>query len=155
LKDNLMVASIAAFVVGAVLILIAEVGGVDQARVFGAALIALGGVGIGMDTGLADPRRLRVPEWLRHWRSTIGVVATVLAVAPVLVVLLGILAGIFGDETGDRSGLLMAVGAIISILMLAAVVATALISVQSIVRAARGVPSPNDPAELDAEGSGR
>jgi hypothetical protein len=135
--------------------LVAEVGGVDQTRVFGAALIALAGIGIGIDTGLADPRKLRVPEWLRHWRSTIGVIAAVLAVTPVVIVLLGLLAGIFGDTAEGRSGVLMAIGAIIAILMLIAVVATALISIQSIVRAARGVPSPNDPAELDAEGSGR
>jgi hypothetical protein len=92
---------------------------------------------------------------MRHWRSSIGVVAAVLAVGPVVIVLLGILAGLFGDAEGDRSTGLMALGAVISILMLLAVVGTAVISVQAIVRASRGQPSPGDPADLDAEGSGR
>jgi hypothetical protein len=144
--DNALPLSIASTVIGIVLILLAEFGDVHEVRVFGAILITNGGIGLGIHTGLADPRKLRVPDWLRQWRSAIAVTSTVLVVAPAVVVLVGLLLGTFGDADGNRDGLLMALGLLIGIAMLAAVLATSILSIKSMLRAS------NEPPEAMAHG---
>src|SRR5688572_31793298 len=104
LLDHLLPTSIATVVVGIVLVLVSELGDIHELRVFGAALISGGGLGIGTETGLADPRKLRAPDWMRSWRAVLGIAAGWLAILPVLIVLAMALAGVFGDG-GDRNSL--------------------------------------------------
>ena len=141
LLEHIVPSSIASFVIGVILVLIAEVGEVHETRIFGAGLITGAGIGFGIATGLADPRKLQIPEWLKHWRSAIGITAAILALAPAVIVLGGVLIGAFGDAEGNRSGAMLALGFIVALLMLLATLITGGISIRAIARAA------NQPAE--------
>ena len=141
LLDNMLASSVGSFVLGVVLVLIAEFGDIHEARIFGAGLISSAGIGFGIATGLADPRKLSVPEWLKSWRATIGVIAAALAIAPAIVVLGGVLVGTFGDADGNRSGTMLVTGFLVALLMLLATAVTGGISIRAITQAA------NEPAE--------
>lgn len=153
LGENLRLVSAVVFVVGFAVLLISELGEVHELRVFAAGLISLAGVGFGIDTGLADPRTLRVPTWLRSRRAVIGIISTVVAIAPAVVALVALLAGLAGDAGRDRSSMLMALGALIGVLMLAATLATGGLTIARINRAANEQPDPGDPSSLDGEGA--
>ena len=56
LSEHLRVFSAVAFAFGVAGLIISELGGVHQLRVFAAGLVALGGIGLGIDAGLAPPR---------------------------------------------------------------------------------------------------
>jgi hypothetical protein len=133
LWNNLLPLSIVSTVAGIALIAIAEFGDVHEARVFGATLILLGGTGIGTHTGLADPRRLRVPGWLTRWRGAIGAIVTALVVAPPVIVLVRL---IFGPNGGSGGILARVLGAAIGLAMLVATLLAAYLSISSITRAA-------------------
>ena len=141
LLDNMLASSIGSFVLGVVLVLIAEFGNIHETRIFGAGLISSAGIGFGIATGLADPRKLSVPEWLKSWRAAIGVTAAVLAIAPAIVVLGGVLVGTFGDADGNRSGAMLVVGFLVGLAMLLATAVTGGISIRAIARAS------NEPAK--------
>jgi hypothetical protein len=134
-STNLLISSIAATAVGIVLVLLAEFGGVHAVRFIGAGLVTTGGVGIGIDTGLADPRKLRVPPAVRRWRVALGLVALLLVVVPALIVLLGVVVGLYGDAHHNRSAVLATFGGIIGGLLFLAVITTSVISARSMVRA--------------------
>lgn len=156
LLDHLLPTSIASVVVGFVLVLISELGDIHELRVFGAALISGGGLGIGTETGLADPRKLRVPDWMRSWRAVLGIAAGWLAILPVLIVLAMALGGVFNDG-GDRNSLTLALGALIIVLMGAAVLVSGLASLWRIYDASNDRPgeqgaSAAEVAEASKEG---
>jgi|GEM_PF-1058597 len=150
--QHLRVLSIAVFALGFAGLLISELGDVHQLRVFAAGLISLGGVGIGIDTGLADPRTLRVPDWMRSRAAVIGVVSTVAAIAPAVVALVAMVGGINGADGLDRSDVAIALGLLIGFLMLIATLMTGGLTVLRIVRAAGE--SPADGREHAPNGEG-
>lgn len=139
--------SIGSVVLGVILVLISELGDVHELRIFGAALISGGGFGIGVETGLADPRTFRVPDWVRDWRAVLGIAAGWLAILPVLIVLGMALAGVFGDG-GDRSGVTLALGALSIVAMGVAVLVAGLASLWRIYDA-----SNDEPGEQGASAS--
>jgi len=152
---HLLPISIGSVIVGIILVLIAELGDVHALRIFGALLITNGGLGIGAETGLADPRKLRVPSWMRDWRAFIGLVAGLLAVIPVVIVLAMGLGGIFG-EAADRSSLMLALGALVLVVLAVSVLLTGIVSLRAILRAANQNPAeqganPHEIAEASKE----
>ncbi len=153
LSEHLRLVSAVAFAVGVAGLLISELGDVHQIRVFAAALISLAGVGFGIDTGLADPRTLRVPAWLRSRRAAIGIISTVVAIAPAVVALVALLVGLAGNAGDDRSAMLLVLGALIGALMLAATLATGGLTIARIARAANEQPNPGNPATVEGEGA--
>lgn len=153
LGEHLRLVSAVAFALGVAGLLVSELGEVHELRVFAAAFISLAGVGFGIDTGLADPRTMRVPGWLRSRRAAIGVISTLAAIAPAVAALVALLAGMAGDAGTDRDAALMVLGVLIGALMLAATLATGGLTVARITRAASEKPSPGNPAELDGEGA--
>ena len=140
LMDNLLPISIGSVVLGIILVLVAELGDVHELRIFGAGLISLGGLGIGTETGLADPRKLSAPKWLRDWRAVLGIAAGWLAILPVLIVLAMALAGVFGDG-GTRNAATLALGALIILLMGVAVLVAGVASFWRIYDASNDKPS--------------
>jgi len=147
--------SIASIALGIILVLIAEFGEVHETRIFGAALITGGGTGIGIHTGLADPRAWRGWTLLRSRRLVLALVGTALAVLPVLVVLAGALVGVAGDADGDRGGLALLLGVLVAVAMALAVLATALVSVKAMTRAVAERPRVGgDPGQIEGEGTG-
>jgi hypothetical protein len=156
LLDHLLPISIGSVVVGIILVLISELGDIHELRIFGAALISGGGLGIGTDTGLADPRKLRVPDWMKSWRAVLGIAAGWLAILPVLIVLAMALAGPFSDG-GDRSSLTLATGVLIIVLMGLSVIVAGLLSLWRIYDASNDRPaeqgaSAAEVAEASTEG---
>jgi hypothetical protein len=140
LFDHLLPTSIASVVVGIILVLVSELGDIHELRIFGAALISGGGLGVGTATGLADPRQFRVPDWVRNWRAVLGITAGWLAILPVLIVLVMALAGVFGDG-GDRDSLTLALGALIIILLGGAVLVSGIASLWRIYDASNDKPA--------------
>lgn len=155
-RERLFVASVATFALGVVLLLISELLPLHEIRVPVATLISLGGIGAGIDIGLSAPGRLKVPTFLRTWRGAIATAAAVLAVAPVLVVLLVALVGVVGDADVDRSGSVLALGAVVVLAMAAITVLLAVQSIQAILRAVKQTPADglSPEAREAAEGTG-
>lgn len=153
ISKHLRLLSAVAFVLGVAGLLVSELGNVHQLRVFAAGLISVAGIGFGIDTGLADPRTLRVPAWLHSRRAAIGIISTVVVIAPAALALVALLAGIAGDAGTDRDTLLLILGVLIGALMLAATLLTGGLTVVRIARAAREEPNPGDPTMLDGEGA--
>ncbi len=148
--------SIGSVVVGVILVLISELGDVHALRIFGAALISGGGFGIGIEAGLADPRKFRVPGWVRDWRAVLGIAAGWLAILPVLIVLGMALAGVF-NEGGDRSGVTLVLGTLIILAMGIAVIVAGIASLWRIYDASNDEPgeqgaSAAEVAEANVEG---
>ena len=102
LNKHVRLVSAVAFVLGIAGLLISEFGEIHQLRIFGAGLISAAGIGFGIDTGLADPRKLRVPSWVHSRRAVIGVATTIIAITPVTLALAAILVGLAGDAGHDR-----------------------------------------------------
>ena len=156
LLAHLLPISIGSVVIGIILVLIAELGDVHELRIFGALLITNGGLGIGMHTGLADPRKLQAPSWVRDWRAVLGIAAGWLAILPVLIVLGMALVGVFGDG-GDRSTATLVLGALIILLMAIAVLVAGVASLWRVYDASNDVPSEqgasaSEAAEASMEG---
>ena len=156
LLDHMLPISVGSVVLGIILVIVSELGDIHELRIFGAALISGGGLGIGTATGLADPRKLRVPDWMRSWRAVLGIAAGWLAILPVLIVLAMALAGVFGDG-GDRNSLTLVLGALIIILMGIAVLVSGLASLWRIYDASNDRPgeqgaSAGEIAEAKTEG---
>lgn len=143
--------SLGAALAGIVVFIIAEMVPVHELRLVGASLVAGGGTGIGIYTGLADPRMLRIPAVLRDWRVALGALAALLMVAPVLAVLIAALVGLTANTAQARDGGALALGALVSILMLFGTTAITVASVRAIIRAGTEQPRPSgNVAETEA-----
>jgi uncharacterized membrane protein len=146
-----LLVSLAASVAGMAVFIVAELGGVHALRLVGAFLIAGGGTGIGIYTGLADPRVLRIPPAVRSWRVGLGVAAALLMVLPVIAVLAGALFGMFGDTAEPRDGSAVALGVVVSLLMLIGMAGVSVAGIRAIIRAGTELPRPSgDASELEA-----
>jgi hypothetical protein len=141
-----ILASIGAVLAGIICVILAEYGDMHWIRLVGAILIAGGGTAIGMYTGLADPRMLRIPGWLRSYRVTFALIATAMIVVPSVAVLVGAFIGLLRETETTRDGLLLSLGTAIALLMLAGTVLTAAISVRAIIAAGREQPRPSGEA---------
>jgi hypothetical protein len=134
-RRQAMSISIALAAVGMIVIVVGEIAARGWTRVIGAALISVGGVGLGVLTGLIPTRREPMLDRLRRWRTGIVVLAVVVLVLPILVALA---AGVIGTFTGGGgSTALKVAGALTGLLMFAAVAASAWIGVQATLRATR------------------
>lgn len=141
-------ASVAGVVVGLALILLAELGHQEWARVFGAALIALGGIGAGLVLGWFQPVRERWLPALRDQRVGLGLLVALILVLPVVVALVAALAGLgsaLDDTTSDAAVL---GGGLVALLMLAATLGSGWIAIRAIRRA--GEPGGESPGEEEA-----
>lgn len=143
------IASAAAVVLGIALILLSELGGVHEVRVFGAGLISLGGIGLGILAGLDQPRRVEWLTWLRDRRVALGMIAALVSVAPVVVAFAAALVALPAALGEGRAGMAL-LGGLIALLMLIASVGCFVLAVRAIRRAARPV-MPGSPAEAGEE----
>lgn len=126
--------------IGLVFILLAELAGLDWLRVFGAALISFGGIGLGVLAGLELPARERLlgaGQWLRDWRVVIGIVAAVLPVSPVLAALVAALVGLGGSGNPGADETVVVIGAIIAVAMLVLTAGGLVIAIRAIRRASQ------------------
>jgi hypothetical protein len=143
MTKHLMIA-FAHVIVGIGVVIIAEWQHLHWLRLVGAILISGGGTIIGVYTGLADPRMLRVPEWLKSWRVTAALVTTLIITLPAVAVLIGVFAGLFRDTPTARDAGMLAFGAIVALLMLALTALLAVVAIRSIIHAGREQPRPSE-----------
>ncbi len=148
-RGRYRIASAAAVVLGIALILLSELGGVHEVRVFGAGLISLGGIGLGILAGLDQPRRVEWLTWLRDRRVALGMIAALVSVAPVVVAFAAALVALPAAMGEGRAGMAL-LGGLIALLMLIASVGCFVLAVRAIRRAARPV-MPGSPAEAGEE----
>ncbi|MFO7271572.1 MAG: hypothetical protein DIU58_009000 [Sphaerobacter thermophilus] len=148
-RGRYRIASAAAVVLGIALILLSELGGVHEVRVFGAGLISLGGIGLGILAGLDQPRRVEWLSWLRDRRVALGMIAALVSVAPVVVAFAAALVALPAAMGEGRAGMAL-LGGLIALLMLIASVGCFVLAVRAIRRAARPV-MPGSPAEAGEE----
>lgn len=148
-RGRYRIASAAAVVLGIALILLSELGGVHEVRVFGAGLISLGGIGLGILAGLDQPRRVEWLTWLRDRRVALGMIAALVSVAPVVVAFAAALVALPAALGEGRAGMAL-LGGLIALLMLIASVGCFVLAVRAIRRAARPV-MPGSPAEAGEE----
>lgn len=134
-RSEYTIAAAVAAVVGLGLILLSELGGVDQARVFGAALITVGGIGLGVLAGLGE---VRPGQWLGRLRAQRVALGMALAVVLVLPVLAGLVGALVGLASAGGNGAVVATGAVIALLMLAGTGGALGMSIQAIRQAGRG-----------------
>ncbi len=125
LKERYHQLAVAAFLVGVGLITAAEISDrFGWATVFGATLITLSALGIGIWIGLLKPGRWHVPGWLKTRRVAVGLIGLVFLFFPVV---LALLAGLLSLANGvDGTGWVYAVGVLILLLFIV-VIADALI----------------------------
>ncbi|ACZ40310.1 hypothetical protein [Sphaerobacter thermophilus] len=148
-RGRYRIASAAAVLLGIALILLSELGGVHEVRVFGAGLISLGGIGLGILAGLDQPRRVEWLSWLRDRRVALGMIAALVSVAPVVVAFASALVALPAAMGEGRAGMAL-LGGLIALLMLIASVGCFVLAVRAIRRAARPV-MPGSPAEAGEE----
>lgn len=125
-----------ALVIGFILITIAEMPDFDWTRALGAAAITVGGIGLGVYVGLSNPGRYRaVRDRLSSSKVGIGLVVVTLLFLPAL---LGLVAGIIGLLSDpDGTGWVMATGAALLVVTLAATSAAFAVGIAAVVGAGR------------------
>ncbi len=121
--------------VGVLAIVVGAIAGWGWTRIVGATLITVGGTVLGALVAFVEPRRQRPHARLRALRATIAIIAAVLLVLPVVAALVAALIGLFAGG-GDRSGGLLAAGALVGLFLLAATVFSTLVAIRATQRAA-------------------
>ena len=116
---------------GVVLITLAEMPSLHWTRVFGATAISLGALGLGVYVGLTQPGRYATARArLAAAKQPIGIVVLVLLFLPAV---LGLGAGVIGLFDGpDGNGWVVATGAVVLALMLAATAAAFVVGLRAV-----------------------
>jgi len=135
-RSNATILSIGAAVIGIAVVVVSEVAGISWARIIGIGLISLGGIGVGIASGLGDERPGRWLGRLRDARVALGVALTIVMVVPVAAALVGAVVGFFSAVGSGLNPAVVSGGGLIALLMLAAAVGSVWISVRAIRRAA-------------------
>jgi hypothetical protein len=146
-KDRLAMLSAGAAGLGILLIVLAETMHQDWLKLFAAGLISVGGVGLGIEFGLADPRKWGFVEKIKAARLPVSYFIIAFTTLPVVVVLLAAFIGLFGDK-GSTSAAGIAGGVMIVLFMTIATLLTVAMAVSSVQRAFR-----KSPGGADAEGT--
>jgi hypothetical protein len=139
-KDRLVLLSSAAVLLGVVLIVLAETLHWEWTKIFGAGLITVGGVGLGVEFGFSAPRGWGIVEKLKAARLPVAYLMIAFTTVPVVVVLLAGLVGLFGDM-GDTSALGVAGGVLIVLGMAIATLVAIVMTVRSVQRAFQKSPA--------------
>lgn len=137
--SNRLAASIAAAAIGISLVALSEFGDVHEMRWFGALLISLGGIGLGIDAGLGTTERWMFLKRLRDWRVALAATAAAALTLPVLVALVAGLYGLVADG-GHRSGGVLAGGGLTGAFLLVATLVAGALAVRAVAAALRDEP---------------
>lgn len=132
IRQHYQLIAAVALVIGIVLITIAEMPDLHWTRVFGATLITLGAVGLGIYVGLSNPGRFRaIADRLSPLKVPIGVAVVALLFLPVILGLAGGLVGLFAGP--GATGWTLALGVLILLLMIGATAAGGVVALRAIV----------------------
>src|SRR3954470_9959496 len=94
-RNQLMAASLAAVVIGVLLIVVGAIAGWGWTRIVGATLITVGGGVLGALIGLGAPHRARLRAGVVARRTLIAVIAAVVIALPVVLALGAAIIGLF------------------------------------------------------------
>jgi hypothetical protein len=144
-RQQAMTIASALVAVGIIVIVVGALAHWGWARIIGAGLISIGGIGLGVLLGLIPTRREQVLAQLRRWRTGVVVLAVVVLVAPILVTLVAGVIGAFTGGGGNATPLVL--GTLIGLLLFAAVAASAWIGVRATLRATQTTRETAQPKE--------
>lgn len=136
---RLTAATVAAMVIGVLVIVVGNFAGWGWTRIIGATLISIGGLGFGAVIAFVEPRRERLRAEITRRRTVIAIVVALVLVLPVAVVLAAAVIGLFlngGGGAGLRTG-----GTLVGLFLLIASVASTAIAVRATQRALPGIPA--------------
>lgn len=133
-RNRLMAGSVAAVVVGVLLIVVGALADWGWTRIIGATLITVGGGVLGTLVGLGAPHRARIRAGIVEQRTVIAVIAAVVLALPVILALVAALVGPFA-KSGGRDAAALAGGTAIALFLLAASMFSTLIAIRAVRRA--------------------
>lgn len=134
-----MLLAAGAVALGILLIVLAETLHWEWTKLFGASLIAAGGIGLGVESGLSGPRSWGILDKIKAARLPVSYVIIAFCTLPVMVVLLATFIGLFGDM-GDTSAAGLIGGVLIVLFMAIASLAAIAMTVRSVQIAFRKSP---------------
>jgi hypothetical protein len=132
-RNRLMAGSLAAVVIGVLLIVVGAIAHWGWTRIVGATLITVGGGVLGALIGLGAPHRERVRAGIVAQRTLIAIVAAILLALPVIAALIAAIVGRFA-KCGGR-GAALAGGTVITLFRLIASLFSVMIAIRAVQRA--------------------
>jgi hypothetical protein len=133
-RNRLMAGSLAAVVIGVLLIVVGAVAHWGWTRIVGATLITVGGGVLGALLGLGAPHRAQIRAGVVAQRTLIAIIASIILALPVIVALVAALVGLFAKNSGRGAGSL-AGGTAIALFLLIASLFSVMIAVRAVQRA--------------------
>lgn len=150
IKDRMTLLSAAAVALGIVLILLAELANWEWTKVFGAGIITVGGIGLGIEAGLKGTRNWRIVERVKAARLPVALIVVACLTIPMTLALLAGLIGMIA-EAGDSAAGGVFGGALVVLLMALATLTAIAMTVRSLLRAFHQRPG-EDTLEQPGEG---
>lgn len=136
-------------ITGIVVIILAETLHWDWAKVFAAALISIGGIGLGIEVARTAPRFAAITAKIKSWQAPISYYMIAFTSLPVIAVLLLAFVGLFGDKGDAGTGSVVA-GIVMTLFMTAAMLVTVALTMKAVGRAFKPAPA-DDPADQSGE----
>jgi hypothetical protein len=133
-RNRLMAGSLAAVVIGVLLIVVGVIAGWGWTRIVGATLIMVGGGVLGTLLGLGAPHRQQIRAGIIAQRTVVAVIAAVIIALPVILALIAAIIGLFA-RSGGRGAASLAGGTVIALFLLVASLFSTLIAIRAVQRA--------------------
>jgi hypothetical protein len=133
-RNRAMAGSLAAGVIGVLLIVVGAIAHRGWTRIVGATLITVGGGVLGALIGLGAPHRERVRAGIVAQRTLIAIVAAILLALPVIAALIAAIVGLFA-KSGGRGAAALAGGTVITLFLLIASLFGVAIAIRAVQRA--------------------
>lgn len=129
-RERVTVPAVIGIAFGVGLVLLSELAGLDWLRVFGAVIVTLAALVLGAAVGLSLPPSHPLLTALRRWGKALAVVAAVVISLPILLALLGTLAGL--ASLGRANPLVALIGIALGLALFACTVLLTLEAVRKI-----------------------
>jgi hypothetical protein len=133
-RNRVMAGSLAAVVVGVLLIVVGTLAHWGWTRIVGATLITVGGGVLGALIGLGAPHRAQIRAGIIAKRTLIAVIAAAIIALPVIVALIAAIIGLFA-RSGGRGAASLAGGTVLALFLLIASLFSVIIAIRAVQRA--------------------
>jgi hypothetical protein len=133
-RNRVMAGSLAAVVVGVLLIVVGTLAHWGWTRIVGATLITVGGGVLGALIGLGAPHRAQIRAGIIAQRTLIAVIAAAIIALPVIVALIAAIIGLFA-RSGGRGAASLAGGTVLALFLLIASLFSVIIAIRAVQRA--------------------
>jgi hypothetical protein len=133
-RNRAMAGSLAAGVIGVLLIVVGAIAHWGWTRIVGATLITVGGGVLGALIGLGAPHRAQIRAGIIAQRTLIAVIAAAIIALPVIVALIAAIIGLFA-RSGGRGAASLAGGTVLALFLLIASLFSVIIAIRAVQRA--------------------